>query len=225
MDTIKTLFQTKVGLKKSASSEKESWNIYGIASSENIDEEGDRILRSALDISYLQKKGYINWNHSAQPSDQLGYTTRSEIIEPKQIPEYQKMLGIDISPHSSLYIEGALYRESRKADEVRNILKSVPKDASIDNSLGLSIEGAILRHESKKPKVLIRGLAITPHPVHTDTVCRLVKSLTEEISVKVNQLTKQDALLFILQKYPKITFDLATRILNYATGVTNARTS
>lgn len=34
----------------------------GVASSEDTDVDGDAILRKALDISYISKRGYVNWD-------------------------------------------------------------------------------------------------------------------------------------------------------------------
>jgi len=144
-----TLFQAQVGLKKAASDKQGEWNIYGIASSEGIDQDGERILRESLDNSYLRKRGYINWNHSKEPGDQLGYTTKAEIIMPGMIDKYQDMLGINISKKSSLYIEGILYNGATKSAEVKNILESVPKSAGAGSSLGLSVEGVMTKQWNK----------------------------------------------------------------------------
>jgi len=184
----------------------EQWNIQGIASSEGIDEEGDAIFKNVLDINYFKKCGFINWNHASDPSNQLGYITKAEIIQ--DTSKYADQLGRDISPRSSLYIEGELYKNVKKAREVRDILKSVTSSGG----LGLSIEGNIHRTSKKITSVVVRGVAITPMPVQTETLCNLVKSL--QLSLK--NLSDSDALLIIMNRHPNISFTTAESILEFA---------
>lgn len=46
--------------------------IEGIASTEDKDQQGEIVMQDKMDCSYLLEKGYLNWNHSHSPEDQIG---------------------------------------------------------------------------------------------------------------------------------------------------------
>lgn len=218
-----SLFEARLSLLKSASSDGGYPKFGGVASSENTDVDGDSILRKMLDISYISKRGYVNWDHSRDPENQLGYTTRAEIIRPADLGMYEDKLQVTLTKSASLYVEGILYKESAKAMHVHSLLKSIPEGE--EGSLGLSVEGGVLRTKDGIQKALIRGVAITPAPAQPDTLCRLVKALSFDVSntvegLVVNEalmkgLTLSEAVVRIMELRPNIPLELAKQIVNH----------
>jgi len=152
----------------------EGWAFSGVASDESEDEDGDAILRKQLDISYAQDRGYVNWNHSRSPADQIGYLTSCEIIGPDQAGKLKKDLGIDIPDSASVFVEGRLYEHVGRAQEVRDIMRSA---SDIQHGPGLSLDGSVARTKGKLTKAIVRGVAFTPMPSQKRTLAVLKKSL------------------------------------------------
>jgi len=165
----------------------EGWSFSGVASDEGEDEDGDAILRKQLDISYAQQRGYVNWNHSRNPADQIGYLTKCEIIGPDQKDQLKKDLGIDIPDSASVFVEGRLYEHVGRAQEVRNIMRSAT-DAS--RGPGLSLDGSVARTKGKLTKAIVRGVAFTPMPAQRRTLAVLKKSLANGIETELEDLAK-----------------------------------
>lgn len=216
------IFGTTVRLLKAAQqTETGLWKFGGIASSESMDEEGDSILRKTLDLTYLQKRGYVNWDHGRSPSDQIGFATKAEIIPAGQVEKYQDLLDVPLSKASSVYVEGVLYQHVKRAQEVHDILKSIPQGT--EGALGLSVEGAMIKLDNGTvARAIVRGLAMSPAPAHPDTLCRLVKSLRSGVDTTVGHeptrqarvdepklLTFNDALVLVQRTYPGISFQKA----------------
>jgi hypothetical protein len=214
----------------------------GIASDEEEDVDGERILKKSLDLTYARQRGFVNWDHSRQPNDQLGYLTRAEVIAPKQVTELKKSFpGQQISETASVYVEGELYPNVPRAVEVYNIMKSTPDHAS---GLGLSIDGSVAKdlRNGGIVKAFVRGVAVTPQPAQPRTLLRLRKSLQaytafaenggepadlpKEIAAEVVSLIQKSAgepktlphdkaVLFVLQQRPNWTYELAKRVVDY----------
>ena len=219
------------------------WRFAGIASDESEDVEGDKILRKALDVSYASQRGYVNWDHSRKPGDQIGFLTKCEILNKSRISELRKSFG-DISDSATVYVEGELYKHIPTAKDTFDLLKSVPAGAT---GPGLSLDGAVARDRSNGGvvKAFVRGVAITPAPAHPQTVARLKKSLqiydtiagldgqlpadlpasiahavVTELKKSVEgkkppTLSHDEAVLFVLQKRPHFTYELASKLVRY----------
>lgn len=208
-------------IKATSSDGLSDWKFGGIASAESIDVDGDAILKKALDISYLQKRGYVNWDHSRAPVDQLGYCTKAEIVGLDQLPSLESSLGIPLDKSASIYVEGVLYKNSPRAKEVFDLLSSIPKGQ--EGSLGMSVEGGMIRSEDGAVKrAMVRGIAITPAPTHPDTLCRLVKALSSPVntgvvhdSMRDQSFIFNDAVVRLLEMRPKLPLELAKRIVQY----------
>lgn len=195
----------------------------GIASSEDADEEGDVILRKHLDVSYISRRGYVNWDHSKAIEHQLGYTTKVEVIKPSDVSRFEDMLQVPLTKSASLYVEGAFYEHSPKAMQVYDLLKSIPPGT--EGSLGLSVEGGVLRSDQGVVKALIRGVAITPSPAQPDTLCRLMKSLSLDVNSSVegvvvetlakSGLTESQAIIKVMEMRPQYDLKLAQKIVRF----------
>lgn len=219
----------------------DQWKFSGIASDEEADEVGDTLLRKSLDVSYAATRGFVNWDHKTEPAFQIGYLTKCEILGKADIPKLEKSLGVSLSPTASVYVEGELYRHNEHAIDVQRIMKSVP--GGIPTALGLSLDGAMAREKASGEivKAFVRGVAITHKPAHSKTLLQLRKSiedfsveaateladpaLAEKIativreelrkSVGGQQMSVDQAILWVLQKRPTWNYDVASKFVHY----------
>jgi len=225
--------------------ENDFWKFAGVASDEETDVEGDGILRKALDLSYAQARGYVNWDHSREPSDQLGFLTKATLITEKNRGELETELGITLSKTATVYVEGELYKDVGKAQEVRDIMKSAVEGPG----LGLSLDGVCARDLDKGGivKAFVRGVAITPVPAQPRTLLRLKKSLqvyeslaelsqlpadlpaaiAAELAVHLKksllaeeiqsseEMDFDAATLWVLKKRPHLTYEVASKVVKY----------
>jgi hypothetical protein len=219
------------------------WRFQGIASDESADVDSDEILRKTLDLSYAQSRGFVNWEHSSEPEHQIGYLTKAELIDPKQLPKYETALGVKLSKTATVFVEGELYKYVDKAEAVANLLKSAPAG----KGLGLSLQGALARDAEKGDvlKAFVRGVAITAVPAHPRTLAQLAKSLRarpekaepceyldpsvksyvdtaiQELRCSIQgpepqNLNREQALMWILQRYSNVTLAGAEQIYEFA---------
>ena len=128
-------------IKSTEAKDDEPWIFEGVASDESQDIEGDTILKKSIDLSYAKARGYVNWDHSREPENQLGYLMEAEILDGKQSAELKKAFP-QLSDGASVYVKGQLYPEVPKAMDVRRLLKSAPQGS---NGLGLSLDGTVAR--------------------------------------------------------------------------------
>lgn len=194
----------------------------GIASDERPDlsPQQEAILRKNLDLTYAQQRGFVNWDHSRSPDDQIGYLTKAVVIPPSKVEEYAALLGTELSPTASVYVEGELYKSVPKARQVFDIMKSVSPGENV--GLGLSLDGSAIREKDSGAiqKAIVRGVAITPSPAHTKTFCSLRKSLCsiEQLSEE-NGVTKglnyDEAVMTLMKMRPHLTYGLAKRVVDY----------
>lgn len=227
---VSPLFQASFQLLKSSSSgDLEDPNYVptfgGIASSETPDEEGDVILRKMLNVKYISRRGYVNWDHSRQPDDQLGFITTAKVVSAGDVPRYEDLLGTPLSKTSSLYVEGSLYKHVPKAIRVIEMLKSIPRGSQ--GGLGLSVDGSQLRSPSGIVQAIVQGVAITPAPAHTETLCRLLKSLGSlglglsssvdgtSANIIPDGLTEAQAVIRVMELRPTFTLELAKRLVRF----------
>lgn len=221
-----------------------AWPICGIASDELMDVEGDTILRKALDVSYAQQRGYVNWDHSRAPEDQLGHLTKIQVLNGHEIDGLESVFETPLSKSASVYIEGELYKSVPKAQQVRQIMQSAPPG----KGLGLSLDGVMARDSTNGNVVraYVRGVAITPAPVQIHTLARLKKSLKiydhfkegtpsdligEIASAVVDRLHKalpagtglsrDQAVLFVLRQRPDWTYERALSLVQHTINRVN----
>jgi len=197
--------------------EEPEWMFEGIASDETEDEEGDKVLGKSLDLSYASERGFVNWNHSRNPEDQLGFLEEAKLLQPDDLKELSERWGIQLSKSATVFVRGRLYKHVDKAQKVMNILKSL--EAGIDRGPGLSLDGVLARDEETRDVVraYVRGIAITPSPAQPKTFCMLKKSLLRfnELQNQDGVLTRNQAILHVLQLRPNWNLDIARKFLSY----------
>lgn len=228
-------------LLKTAKDEDKPWKFAGIASDEGSDVEGDEILKKALDVSYAAERGFVNWNHSRDPEDQIGFLTRCDVITAAGREKIEETLGIQLRKSASVYVEGELYKHVDRAKSVFNIMKSTPDGAP---GLGLSLDGAMRKSaDGKVLKAFVRGVAMAPAPAHPRTLSRLMKcldagdssdypvspepfditvarTLGQALAVKeqvTGGMSFDDAVLWTLRQKPDWTYALASQFVTYVT--------
>ena len=169
------LFGGELLLKSVQETPEGNWKFAAIASDESSDIEGDQILRKSIDLSYAKERGYVNWDHSRQPADQLGFLTKAIIISDGQVEELKKSFP-EVASTASVYVEGELYKTVPKNSEIVNLMKSA---STTNKALGVSLDGALARDVNTREcvKAFVRGIAITPQPAHPRTLFQLRKSI------------------------------------------------
>lgn len=141
------------------------WRVKGLASTEHMDLQGEVVRQNSLDITPLKEgKGLFNWDHQSGPENVVGAIEGAEI------------------KNEGLFVEGYLFKNSKKAQAVHEILTSL-KDKD-KRRLGFSIEGKILRRAGQGGREIaaarVEKVALTFDPVNPNTYAQLVKSLAVE---------------------------------------------
>lgn len=214
---MRTLFDGRVIplLKNGESEEEAGWKFAGIASDEEMDTDGDVLMKSCLDLTYAKKRGFVNWNHSRDPLDQLGYLTKCELVgEGAFRDELEERFQMPLTKTASLYVEGNLYRHVKRAAAVRDILRS--KDVpGYESGLGISVDGMMAKSvKGEVVKAFVRGVALSAAPAQMNTMCQLVKTL-KEMREESGKLTKDEAIDWCLNTRPDWTKAFAERFVNY----------
>jgi hypothetical protein len=220
------------------------WQFEGIASDEAPDLDGDAILKKTIDLTYAQQRGFVNWDHSRLPEDQIGYLTSAEIIPVERVRELKKTFP-EIRDTASIYVTGELYRDTPRAQHVQRILKSLRANNS-NRGLGLSVDGALARDLKSGGivKAYVRGVAITAQPMHPNTLLSLKKSVAlyneldganfpldllqdqhRETLSRLDALLKtvegtpgldhDQAVLFVLKQRPHWTLEIAQQLVDH----------
>lgn len=160
-----------VDLKKSldVSTDDENRFIYGLASTEDFDMEGEKMLQKGLDIDYFKNYGFYNYDHWKGPDAIIG--------EP--IPDHLAITS------EGFQVAGRLYKGSKLADETWNLIKVLHKSQSRRN-LSFSVEGVIVERDPVNPKIVAKAMvtevAITPRPINPKaTLKTLLKSFRGEV--------------------------------------------
>lgn len=139
------------------------WRVGGVASTEDRDLEGERIMQKGIDLSYMNSGwGVFNWNHEKGPQNLLGPIDYIENLR------------------KGLWTEGYLWKHKPTAQEVFGILSSVPEGEK--SPLGFSVQGKVRARSDNGniAKCLIREVAITHCPVNQATYTDLLKTFEDD---------------------------------------------
>lgn len=139
------------------------WRVSGLASTSNIDRQGEIIVPEGIDATPIAKgKGFFNWDHSNTPEDTVGV-----------LDSYKKSTG-------GMYVEGRLFKNHTRAKAVYEIMSSLNKGDV--GRVGMSVEGKVLERDPNNPAIikrcLIKNIALTMNPVNQDTFADIVKSMS-----------------------------------------------
>ena len=142
-----------MSVEKSDKGESSDWYIEGLASTPDMDYQGDIIRPDAIDYkTVFEDHGWITYEHGKDVSDIIG--------EP-----------IDaFTDEDGFHIKGKLYKASKKAQEVWNFQNMVSSESSKGRTLGFSIEGPIIARDPADPRVItkvqIKNVTVTYHPAN-----------------------------------------------------------
>ena len=147
--------------------------IGGIASTDELDADDERLVQEGLDFDPFLTSGWFNDNHGQKTSDVLGFGTGAKLVKPGDaLPSGKK------ATRKGWWVEGHLVNtnEGRKVWNLARSLEETPR------KLGFSIEGNVVERDKKNPKLVkraeVRNVAITHCPKNTGTELRtLAKAL------------------------------------------------
>ncbi|NBS88444.1 hypothetical protein EBS67_00270 [bacterium] len=173
-----TFVKSFVGEYVSPDGEKKKGRIIeGIASTEDKDQQGEIVLQEKMDCSYLLEKGYLNWNHSHAPEDQIGKPL--EVIKMEGGPDTPA--GRPCTFFRALLLDGI-----PRADAVWKLALSLQESQSIgtSRSLGFSVEGGVrVREGHLLVETVVRHMAATHEPVNAQSVARCVMAKSQGFKV------------------------------------------
>lgn len=138
----------------------EVMKLGGIASTKRRDTDGEILSPGGMDLSYLQERGIINWQHEKSPDAVIGEPSLAEIRK------------------EGLYVEGTLYPDSAKAKQVYTLAQTLKKSKA-SRKLGWSVEGKVTKRdpldESKVLESAITNIAVCISPKNPDSIVDIIK--------------------------------------------------
>lgn len=154
--------------------------IEGIASTEDKDQQGEIVMQNKMDCSYLLEKGYVNWNHSHAPEDQIGKPL-----------EVVKLPGGKDTPNGkpATFFRAMLFEGMPRADAVWTLSKAIESSSGIGNDrmLGFSVEGGVRTREGHVlVETVVRHMAVTHEPVNAQSTARCVLAKSQGFAVADN---------------------------------------
>lgn len=172
---------TPVHILAKAGPGKDPMRVWCLASTEDQDEDNEKLVQKALDIQYLTKDGKFLWTHTQQgriePENILGVIDKAEVIK------------------SGLYVEGLFLRGKPKAEQIYNDLMHNPETSPYR----VSIEGHYKYFMGDGGRLcksaIVRNIAFDANVVNTHTVAGVLKSLGYgtphvcDCNTKLNELT------------------------------------
>lgn len=160
-DSFSFFVPVEVIEKSTTSKDKKRW-IQGIASTEGLDLQGERVHQSGIDLSYFLAHGYINDDHKPGPENKVG-----EPVEAR-------------ATKAGLWIKAFLYKGHERADHWWSFINAL-EQSDANRKVGFSIQGKVLRREGNRiMKCWLQDVAITASPVNTNTWAEIAKALCAE---------------------------------------------
>lgn len=157
-----TFFVPISSLQKSEDTKDGKRWIQGIASTDDLDLQGEKVIQNGIDTGYFLEHGYFNDDHKPGPENKVGEPTECKVTK------------------AGLWVKGFLYKGKERADYWWEHLNSlVQSDAT--RRAGFSIQGKVERRAGNSiVKCWLQDVAITASPVNTKTWAEIVKSLSDE---------------------------------------------
>jgi len=150
----------------SGKEEEKEMLISGIASTKDVDTDGESLDPNGFDLSYFKSQGHINWNHQAKddPLMIIGEPIEAEI------------------KNDQMVVKARLFSKSELAKKVYKTAQ-ILRDSGSSRKLGFSIEGKATKRDENNPKNVMKAritnLAIAPTPKNAKAlmdVCKAVNS-------------------------------------------------
>ena len=160
-------------VQKSASAASGKRIVQGIASTEDMDAQGESVLQDGIDFGPFMKSGFINFDHTPGPENIIGQ------------PLDARITSVDGKP--AMFVKAVLFEDVPRADAVWALINTLEKgraEGTTDRRLGWSVEGAVSeRRGNLIAKSVVRHCAITHQPVAFGTFADLAKSLVKAQTV------------------------------------------
>lgn len=138
----------------------ETMILGGIASTTRRDTDEEILDPKGFDLSYLNERGILNWNHSHEPEDCIGEPIHTELRK------------------EGLYVKSMLYPDSEKAQKVYKLAETLRKSKG-NRRLGYSVEGKATDRDPLDPSNVVRAkitnLALTLSPKNPDSIVDIIK--------------------------------------------------
>lgn len=149
------------------------WNIAGLASTDGLDQQGEKIIQKGIDLTPVdQKRGILNWDHKKGPENTIG-----------TLDGYKRT-------DKGLFIKGRLFKNHSRAKAVKEIMDSLSE--SDTGRMGLSVEGQILERDESNPNIIkkcrINAVALTMNPVNAGTYADILKSMNASEEIEINSV-------------------------------------
>ncbi len=150
-------------ISKSQQAEDGQWRIKGRASTSDLDLQGERVVQSGLDLSYIKAgQAVLNSDHRNGPEFTIGEITDARLEK------------------DGLHIEGILWKGHPEAERWWKLLNAIDSSGG-KKKIGFSIEGKVLKRQGNSIlRAWVKAIALTLHPVNTSTFCDVVKALSAE---------------------------------------------
>lgn len=154
--------------KSTKSKEDKGWYISGLASTPDVDYQGEEIIPDGIDYKTVFKQnGWITYEHGKDVSDIIGEPVDAYVDD------------------EGFHIKGKLYKNSAKAKEVWDFQNAVEKETESGRTLGFSIEGPVISRDPMNPNVItkmqVKNVTVTYHPANPNARMEVAtKSISTE---------------------------------------------
>ena len=154
---------------------KKDWYVSGLASTPDVDYQGEQIVPDGIDYDTVFKKnGWITYEHGHDVDDIIGEPVDAYVDD------------------DGFHIKGKLYKNSKKAKEVWDFQNTVQKESDSGRTLGFSIEGPVVTRDPVNPRIItkmqVKNVTVTYHPANPNAKMEVAtKSLKEEDFAKKSQ--------------------------------------
>lgn len=161
IDVVSAFVPFSVTEKSKKDSSGKDWLISGYASTPDKDFDGEVILPSGIDYeNYFKDNGWITYEHGKNVEDIIGEPTDA------------------YTDDDGFHISAKLYKESKRAQDVWSLQRTLNKESSSGRSLGFSIEGVIRSRDPRNPKIVtgvqIKNVTVTSHPANRHATVEVV---------------------------------------------------
>lgn len=185
VEDTQSLFWMPVNIAKSASAQTQKRIVQGVASTQDVDAQGESVLQEGIVLDPLLKDGFINADHQPGFENIIGQPLEARLTHVEGKP--------------ALFVKAVLFEGVPRADAAWALLNSLEKgraEGTTTRRLGWSVEGQVLeRRGNLIAKSVVRHIALTHQPVSFGTFADLAKSLVKAQSVASSSVATDAPLL------------------------------
>ena len=180
------------------------WKVSGLASTGNIDRQGEIILPSGIDATPIANgKGFFNFDHDNSPESTIGL-----------LDGYRKS-------DKGMFVTGRLFKNHTKAKAIYEIMTSLGK--SDKGRVGMSVEGKVIERDPMNPKIIkkcvVKNVALTMNPVNTETYADIIKSFSSAEVEFDSSGQKDKSVPSSSEEQPTFTASQVVQIVEKALGI------